>query len=289
MTEPFLTVTYTGEPDIVFEFAKEGDSRLFGRDDISCDIVIWSALNGRELSRVAGRIWRMEGELWLRNLSTTHELHLRIPHMPPEQPLRRRRDELARGDARSIPRPVCTVLGPDGCELQVRQVNQPAPEMFTYGLDNPTLSRVPEVPGHLRHIAAALCEPLLAGGYLPASYREVMSRIGEPSLKKVRMLVGELCTHYTDASPELKDRLLVRLVREQEQLGIPSDPQLRRGLWTFGQARAGTTEDRGAEEGNRRRALALPDYYEVAQILVSHFRVTAADVERLPAEEFRDD
>ena len=107
-----------------------------------------------------------------------------------------------------------------------------------------------------------------------------------PTLQRV---VGELCTHYTDASPELKDRLLVRLVREQEQLGIPSDPQLRRGLWTFGQARAGTTEDRGAEESNRRRALALPDYYEVAQILVSHFRVTAADVERLPAEEFRDD
>ncbi|WP_136738768.1 hypothetical protein [Streptomyces piniterrae] len=161
-------------------------------------------------------------------------------------------------------------------------MNQPAPEMLTYGLDIPTLSRVPEVPRHLRHIAAALCEPLLAGGYLPASYREVMSRIGEPSLKKVRMLVGELCTHYTDASPELKDRLLLRLVREQEQLGIPADPQLRRGLWTFGQDRARTTEERGAEEGNRRRALALPDYYEVAQILVSHFRITAADVERLP-------
>src|SRR5206468_952909 len=149
-------------------------------------------------------------------------------------PLRRRRDERARGEARSIPPPLCTVVGPDGCELLVRQLNDPpTAEVFTYGLGNATAPRVPEVPPELRPVAAALCEPLLAGGHLPASYREVMARIGEPSLRRVRGLVGRLCLHYTDASPELHQRVVQRLLREQEQLGLPRDPRLHRGVWTF--------------------------------------------------------
>jgi hypothetical protein len=280
--EPLLTVTYTGEPDVVFDFAREGVSRLFGRDDAVCDIVVWSGINGRDLSRVAGRIWRMDGELWLRNLSTTHELQLTLPGMPPEQPLRRRRDEHARGEARSIPAPLCTVTGPDGCELLVRQLTDPSPgEVFSYGLGTATAPRVPEVPADLKPVAAALCEPLLAGGYLPASDREVMARIGEPSLRRVRGLVGGLCLHYTDASPELRQRVVQRMLREREQLGLPRDPQLHRGVWTFGTGPDTASQPAGDVqelEANRRKALALPDYYEVAQLLVSHFRVTAADV-----------
>src|SRR5664279_1257267 len=57
---------------------RRGKGRLFGRDD-GCDIVIWSAINGTDLSRVAGRIWRMEGELWVRNLSSRHELQVVQP------------------------------------------------------------------------------------------------------------------------------------------------------------------------------------------------------------------
>src|SRR5688572_9881175 len=96
-----LTVVYTGEPDEVFEFPDDGGrGRTFGRDD-GCDIVIWSALNGARLSRVAGRIWRMESELWLRNLSTYHELYVEVPGRPAEPPLPPRyEDPLDPGPAR---------------------------------------------------------------------------------------------------------------------------------------------------------------------------------------------
>ena len=277
MRQPLLTVAYSGEPDVVFEFSDDGQSRRFGRDDVVCEIVIWSALNGSALSRVAGRIWRMDGELWLRNLSGRHELHLQMPGMPPEQPLRPRRDPQARGEARSIPGSLCTVSAPEGCELQVRQIREPDPQVLDFGLPDPTVSAVPPVPAALMPIAAALCEPLLRGAYLPASYRAVMARTGEPSLKTVRRLVGELCQYYTETAPALHHRVVERMLREQRQLGIAQDPQLRHGIWTFGQpSEGGRSED---YELARRRALALPEYYEVARMLVSHYRVTTADVQ----------
>lgn len=40
-----LCVTYTGEPDVVYEFAADDERLTFGRDDESCEIVIWSAIN----------------------------------------------------------------------------------------------------------------------------------------------------------------------------------------------------------------------------------------------------
>jgi hypothetical protein len=199
--------------------------------------------------------------------------------MPPEQPLRPRRDEYARGEARSIPAPLCTVSGPDGCELLVRQIHQPSAELFDFGLPDVTFSAVPEVPDALRPLAAALCEPLLAGGYLPASYREVMSRVAEPSMKTVRRRIGDLCRYYADASPQLRRRVMDRMLREQQELGIPEDPALRSGIWTFG-ARPAPNPD--TQEAGRRRALALPEYFEVARMLVSHYRITEDDIAALP-------
>lgn len=278
---PLLTVVYTGEPDQVYEFAAEGQRRTFGRDDHVCDIIIWAALNGRDLARVAGAVWRMDDELWVRNLSTTHELHIQIPGMPPEQPLAVRRDSTARGPARSLPAPMCLIIAPGGCELLVRQLHQPSWETFSYGLDEPTQTVVPEVPRPLHSVATALCEPLLAGSQLPATYSEIMARLGESSLKAARRQVAELCSHYTDASPQLRRRVIDRLQREEEELQLPADPTLRNGLWSFERKVIGSGTGESADI-RRRRALSLPDYYEVALLLVRYYRITVEDISLLP-------
>jgi hypothetical protein len=276
-----LTVVYTGEPDEVFEFAEEGQSRLFGRDDARCEIVIWSALNGTELSRVAGRIWRMDGELWVRNLSTRHELQIRQPDLPSEAPLPpRREDGVDPGPARSIPGEVAYVEAPGGCELLVRQRRTPLE-----GRDpdsGQATSRVPPVPAQLRQVAVALCEPLLSGGQLPATYSEIMRRTGTASLKRTRTLVGELCSAYVREIPQLRDRIVARLEREERELGLPADPRLHGGVWSFQPA---VEPEQESEEVRRRRALALPDYYEVAHLLVRRRLVTADDLAALDAVE----
>src|SRR5690349_21031192 len=111
MSHVLLTVVYTDEPDETFEFRSEGQGVVFGRGD-GCDIVIWSAINGRELSRAAGRIWRMDDELWLRNLSTRHELYLDVPDSPAGPPLRPRHDTADDlGPACSIPAPLAYIHG----------------------------------------------------------------------------------------------------------------------------------------------------------------------------------
>src|SRR5690348_10229116 len=183
MDQPLFTVTNRVDPhdrrqDELFEFGADGQSRTFGRDHEACDIVIWPAHNGTSLARRAGEIWRWGDELWIRNLSTTHELGISTPGNPPEQPLRRRRDQAARGAACSIPAPFAIVTAPGGCLLEIRQDQHAyAGETLNYGLAEPTVAAVPEVPGEHRQLAAALCEPLLRGGRLPAAYAEVLARL----------------------------------------------------------------------------------------------------------------
>jgi len=272
-----LTVAYTGEPDELFEFDEEGKGRLFGRDDAACDIVIWSAINGTELSRVAGRIWRTEGELWLRNLSTRHDLHLSQPGLPEEAPLPPRRDDgRDPGPARSIPGDVAYVRGPGGCELVVHQRRA---SFETDRRDDADMtSHVPPVPEHLRAVAAALCAPLLSGSQLPAAYSEIMKNADTGSLKRTRTLVAELCAPYVAEVPHLRERIIARQEREERELELPAEARLRGGVWTYEQ-----TEDRSAEpeEIRRRRALALPDYYEVAHLLVRRRLVAGSDLRQL--------
>ncbi|MGL5809490.1 MAG: FHA domain-containing protein [Nocardioides sp.] len=268
-----LAVAYTGELDEVTEFTLDGQSRLFGRDDQVCDIVIWGAINDSVLSRIAGRIWRMEGELWLRNLSTTHELWL-IPDVgPPEPPLPPRADDgRDPGAARSIPRGTVFVRGPGGCELVVHQ--RPSADFTTplTSLDDTTV-RVGGVPDKLRAVAAALCEPLLAGGQLPASYAEIGRRLDFDSLKKTRLLVGELVDMYADELPQLRQTLDERREQREAAEAIGA-PRLQAGIWTFDDTDTEPDED----DLTRRRSLNLPDYYEVAHLLVRRRLITVEDL-----------
>lgn len=272
--EPVLEVWYIYEPDEVCSFAKDGDRITFGRDD-ECDLIIFSAINGESLSRVAGTIWRMEGELWVRNLSDKHELWITQPGMPPLPPLPPR--DPARHDpgaAQSIPGELAYVRGPDGCVLAVAQ-QRTEPALPTV-LDDRTTISMPPVPSELRPVAAALCEPLLRGRRLPASYEEVHRRLPTRTRNQIRDHVRRLCDLYLTELPELRDRVEARRRIEEQELGLPAAPTMvHKGIRVF------SPVPETDEEVRRRRELTLPDYYEVAHLLVRRRTVTAEDLRLL--------
>jgi hypothetical protein len=274
-----LTVAYTGELDVVYELREQHQVLTFGRDETRCNIVIWSAINGSDLSRVAGQIWRMGDELWFRNLSTRHELYLEVPGHPSIDPLPPRTPSGADpGWARSIPAPLAYIQAPGGCELEVRQQRDaaaPASDLDVAGTDT---VRAPEVPERLLPIAAALCEPLFSGGRLPATYSEISRRIGEASIKRVRNLVGELRDLYVREIPQLWEKVRERQRREDAELRVRGVPTLHHGVWVYP-----TPDDRPSDvpDGPAAPAMALPDYYEVAYLLVRRRLITASDVGRL--------
>ncbi|MFG1925498.1 FHA domain-containing protein [Cryptosporangium sp. NPDC048952] len=255
-------------------FARDGDRITFGRDD-ECDLIIFSAINGESLSRVAGTIWRMEGELWVRNLSDKHELWITQPGMPPLPPLPPR--DPARHDpgaAQSIPGELAYVQGPDGCVLVVAQ-QRAEPALPPVQDDRPTTT-MPPVPSELRPVAAALCEPLIRGRRLPASYEEVHRRLPGRSRNQIRDHVRRLCELYLIELPELRDRVAARKQIEERELGLPAAPTtVHKGIRVF--ARVPETD----EEVQRRRELTLPDYYEVAHLLVRRRTVTTEDLHLL--------
>lgn len=261
-----LGVVYTGEPDVMYEFTAARRGYLFGRDE-SCDIVIWSALNDQALSRVAGRIWLMDGDLWLRNLSRHHDLMIQVPGMPPEPYLPPAGPADGPGPARSLPRRTCLVLGPSGCELVVHQTADRlgGVDDVTAVVDPHSTEALPAVPDHLRDVASALCAPLLDGSRLPASYAQVVEALGA-GRTRVRALVAELCDVYAAAVPELAASARDRWDDEDALLSAYAEHEARLvgGVWHF--TRRSTEPD--AAELDRRRALALPDYYEVAHLLV---------------------
>jgi hypothetical protein len=139
---------------------------------------------------------------------------------------------------------------------------------------------VGSVPERLRPVAMALCEPLLLGGQLPATYAEIARRTGLASIKKVRLLVADLCHLYASQTPALQERIVRRLQREQAELRLPTEPTLRAGVWQF--QRQGAAADQSGDV-RRRRALALPDYYEVAHLLVRRRLITVGDLGLLPS------
>jgi hypothetical protein len=274
MSEPMLSVYYLYEPDEVWTFPVEGKRITFGRDD-DCDITIFSAINGNALSRVAGRIWRMEDELWLRNLSESHELRVEVPGRPQSQPLQPRRGGTNdHGPAQSIPGELAYIVGPDDCVLVVTQ-HRPPPVLPASGGGRTTFT-MPNLPAKLRPVAVALCEPLLRGGALPASYSEMSERLGV-SYKGARKSVAQLIELYLEAIPELRSRVDARMRIEEEKLGLPPAPaKIRGGVWIFDPV----PEDGASETADlqRRRALALPDYYELAHLLVRRYVVTLDDL-----------
>ncbi|MFI7589540.1 FHA domain-containing protein [Spongisporangium articulatum] len=274
-----LTVVDLGRPDVVHEFSAEGQRRSFGRG-AECDIVI-AGSGERRLSALAGIIWRMDGELWLRNVSLAHDLYVEVPGLPPEPPLPPRRSETDRGPARSIPGDLAFVNGPDGCRLRVRQILPENPLLAGsgYGGDPEKTMRVPPVPTSLRDVAQALCAPLLEGGQLPASYAQISAATGITSRKSVRNKVEQLTALYLDEIPALRSLLDDRLEREAAQLGLPSAPRVG-GATRSADPRADVVD---TAEQERRSALALPTYYEVAHLLVRRGLVTSDGAGPAPA------
>lgn len=285
-----IEVKNLSEPDEIVRFEREGQSRTFGRDDDVCDLVIWSALNDRRLSRVAGVLWRMDGQLWLRNLSLRHELVVTSPGGVATPTLPPRSSVTDPGAAQALSPGTQTILGPAGCELVVRQrasARPPRPRGDrTDRGGSPsraeTTSGVPEVPDRLLQVALALCEPLMTGHLVPATYRQIAQRLGIESFKRVRLLVADLCSLYEsdacatylrgEAGSQARhggDRL------PQAAGGSVHDPadQVRwersaDGVWR------GRTDDAAGCPGPPPQ-LSLPAYFQVAQLLVRRGLVRA--------------
>ena len=253
------TAAYVGEPDVVWQFPRDGDSYLFGRDDTRCQIVVWSALNDKRLSRVAGRIWRMDDQLWLANLSESHDLCVVSDGRPPEPFLPPKDPAHGRPPARSLPHGTSIVLGPAGCEIVVHQLWEVQDPATSPAEDDLTV-RVPPVPDHLRDVAEALCRPLLQGSFLPASYGQVVEEVPGLTLKRARTLVAQLTALYAAELPALAQSVRARVQRQEQLLAARGGRHLVGGVWRF----EPLTEDDAA----RRRNLMLPDYFEVAHLLV---------------------
>jgi hypothetical protein len=272
------TVVYVGEPDVVHSLVPGGPGLVFGRDPDACDVVVWSALNEPTLSRRAGVLWLVDGQLWLRNLSLGHDLLVVVPGQPPQGHLPPRTGADDPGAARTLPARSCLVLGPAGCELVVRPPAETALGTALAGAplpdDESDLERtlvVPTVPGHLRAVAEALCAPLLSGGALPATYAQICEQLGIESVKRVRSLVAELCALYPDAGGDAAaaGAWPTRRAREDRLVSDLLDHPAHREPdgWRFDER----PDPRAAAAApERRRALALPDHYEAAHLLVRH-------------------
>ncbi|MEV4638039.1 hypothetical protein AB0J80_11865 [Actinoplanes sp. NPDC049548] len=224
---------------------------------------------------MAGEIWRERDELWVRNLSFSHELWIDVPGQPPGEPMGVRHGHHP-GFARAVGAELASLRGPRGC-LLVCQQNWQATDT---AIDHTTATtlRVSPVPADLRPVAAALCEPLLDGGRLPAAYSEIIRRLGGPTLRQVRNLIERLCRLYENESPELAARAAARRRRQEDELAVGAEPVLRAGVWVFPAAAQDSDE---ASQRIRRKALALPDYYEVAHLLVRRRLITSADIAAL--------
>lgn len=153
--------------DIQYSFI-EGSWATFGRDDAECTVPIWEALQGSELSRVAGVLWCIDGELWVRNLSQAHELVVTggsTPHHLPPRPGSRR------GAACTLPADRAMISAPSTGDWRITTMSmsrsQPDPALVPATV---TLTRPPQA---LLPTAVALCAPLLQRGGRPATYQEI--------------------------------------------------------------------------------------------------------------------
>ncbi len=183
----------------------DGDRRRFGRDDEACAIPIWEEIRRTAVSKVVGELWCMDNEMWLRNVSTAHELEVAGPDGPPQYLPVRRPDE--RGAARSIPVPTARISAPSTGTWYLT-VERLAPGIQVGAADQPSqntlTTRLGPVPPPLRAVAAALCQPVLTLNRPPASYDEVAKALGITP-RQARRRIEELVNHYRAQLPELSE------------------------------------------------------------------------------------
>ena len=200
MTPPLFKVSY-GDEDYLFG---DGDRRRFGRDDEACAIPIWEEIRRTAVSKVAGELWCMDNEMWLRNVSTAHELEVAGPDGPPQYLPVRRPDE--RGAARSIPVPTARISAPS-TGTWFLTVERLGPSVRSGSADQPSeqlTTRLGPVPPQLQAVAAALCQPVLTLNRPPASYDEVAKALGITQ-RQARRRIEELVNHYRAQLPELSE------------------------------------------------------------------------------------
>jgi hypothetical protein len=179
---PLFVVEYADEAHLFWN-----DTRMrFGRDDEACQIPVWEEINRRSLSKVAGELWCSKGQMWVRNLSTVHELVVGSVRGTQLLPARLRSDP---GHACSVSSPRGTITAPSTgtWSLEIRA-------METVKDSSPTL-HVENIPERHRDAAEALCAHILAGDSRVATYAEIAARTGW-SERVARRRVEELCQHY---------------------------------------------------------------------------------------------
>jgi len=264
------------DEDEVYEFPEDGRRLTFGRGE-DVDIVIWPAIRDRALSSVAGEIWRMDGQLWVRNLSRKHGLAVVEDGQLPFQ--LRRHHEGVMPSACAIPDPLARILAPGGCELEVHQLGDAPSELVPRG-DSLTVTRVPPVPDDLRLLAAALCEPIIRDGALmPASHKAAARRLGvtAASIKPIRRDVSRLTEYYLQAAPELGARQRRRL---EDQEAPPALRPVSRGVRPLQAA---------APRGPKESTVVVPDHFEVAHLLVREHLITKEDLALLDGHDAHDE
>ena len=215
----------------------EGSWGRFGRDDSVCEIPVWEAINTELLSRVAGELWCADGELWVRNLSRTHELSVAGTCGPPQW--LPRRDAHGRGPACSVSGRQARISAPStGWWELVAETSVPAGPQGEVPVATVNVDPVPEP---LMPVAAALCAPILQRSQPAATYDQVAQSL-QITRRQARRQVERLCECYADlplladgpardakASPAYADLalLLVRrgrvaLADVHQHLGCPS-------------------------------------------------------------------
>lgn len=221
----------TGVPLYVVRYADDdpcpfwdGTRMLFGRDDGVCQIPIWEQINSRTLSRVAGELWCVDGQMWVRNLSTAHEL---IAAGPASVQVLPARVGAGPGPACSLPAPHATVTAPSTGSWTLAVAGAGGP-----GDDRDLTLRIENIPDRHRAAAEQLCAPLLAGAPAPATYAQIAAVTGWTE-RVARRRVEELCAHY---QPQLEalagGRLpgetlpyaLARVLVARGKLGVPGPP-----------------------------------------------------------------
>lgn len=188
---PLFQVVYADDDPYLFW---NGTRMRFGRDDDVCQIPVWEQILGRALSRVAGELWCAHEQMWVRNLSTAHELMVGGDAAVQVLPARVDTD---RGFACSIPSPSGTVTSPSTgtWTLEVSRLSPSEDPTTLSGCDDEATVRIDNVPDRHRDAAEALCATLMAGGTAPATYAQIAARQGWTE-RVARRRVEELCMHY---------------------------------------------------------------------------------------------
>ncbi len=188
-----------------YEFAA-GDRRRFGRDDEACEIPIWEEVRRVSVSKIAGVLWCMDGELWVRNLSTAHELTVSTPGSAPHfLPVRSPGEA---GAARSVPVPLATISAPSTGPwiITARRLVDAAPDgtpgSGTSSDEGEPTTRISRAPERLLPVAVALCAPLFSQDQPPATYDQVAAELGV-TRRQARRRVDDLCAHYRTQHPGL--------------------------------------------------------------------------------------